>query len=115
MFVNLTPHEVVIIGDDDLAHYVFPPSGQVARIEEEVITVGTVANGGITLPYAKTKLTAIIGRPAPNGQDTFIVSMPVAQALGQSRLDVMSPDSGPGSAVREDGQLMGVRRLRCFA
>lgn len=94
--VNLTPHPIVIRG------VYLPPSGQVARVEEEIEGDGLVVRarpGEITgLPPAQ-----------PDGR-LFIVSRPVAMAA--RRADVVAPHDIVRDAA---GQPTGARRLVTFA
>lgn len=110
MIVNLTPHRVVVIFDDSLGRPCvreFPPSGQIARV-----AVSTVPDGMVEgVPVVRTVFGQVENLPKPQDGVFFIVSSIVAQAV-RGREDVLAPDTGPESAIRdEDGRITAVRRL----
>jgi len=109
--VNLTPHEVRVVAENGM-DVVYPPSGKVARLQ----TVNRVINIEGLPPVVNTEVTGIEGLPAPEPGVVYLTSSLVAQyAARLGRLDVLSPDTGPESAVRnEAGQIIGVRRLQRF-
>ena len=109
-FVNLTPHEVVIF--DSTGQNIIlkiPPSGQIARVSTTSTIVGLVDE----IPIRKTIYGDIVGLPEPRSDTIYIVSTVVLIALkekGIHRNDVVSPDTNPDSAVRDDtGRIIGVR------
>ncbi|GIQ64893.1 hypothetical protein PACILC2_34610 [Paenibacillus cisolokensis] len=112
IITNLTPHEVVIYnaeGTDIIAS--IPASGVVARVAQTAKPQSPV-NG---IPVVLTEYGEVDGLP-PEQPDVYnIVSIVVAQALaaaGVKRTDILVPDSGPASVVRDpDGKILGVRRL----
>jgi len=108
--VNLMPHEVRVITDD--GEVIYKPSGKVARLQ----TINRVINIEGLPPVVTTEVTGIEGLPAPEPGVVYLASTLVAQyATRFGRLDVLSPDTGPESAVRnEAGQIIGVRRLQRF-
>ncbi len=106
-FVNLTPHEVRIFDDDGNEILCIPPSGQVARIITEQEVVGYL-NG---IPVVRTTFRDVLNLPEPQPNTVFIVSSLVAQAV--KRDDVVAPDTGPESAVRDaNGNIVGVKRFQ---
>ena len=138
MFINMTPHEVIILSaaGDEIK---LPPSGQVVRLAQETRLLGEF--GGVLI---STKDTTIGELPPPvwvrvKGDCTcdtpysvhvartssacacgmsqfirklYVVSLIVAQAAWAiGRLDFLAPDTGP-DAIRDDaGQVRAVRRL----
>ena len=54
--------------------------------------------------------------PEPAPYTLYVASSLVAQAAARyGRIDVLAPDTGPESAVRDEtGQITGVRRLQRF-
>lgn len=109
--VNLTAHDVTIFGDDGEIIATIKPSGIVARIEEQSVDDGDI-NG---IPVVRTQYGDIKDLPDPAPGRVYIVSTIVAQQLGGKRPDVLAPDSGPGSAVRDEyGRIKGIMRLRRF-
>lgn len=108
LFVNLTPHDVVVV-DKNGTKTVYSKSGKVARVIENVILTEEI--DGITV--AVTSMDVVEGLPDPKEGVIYITSMPVAQMV--KRNDVVSPDTGPNSAIRDDqGMIKAVMRLRRF-
>ena len=130
--VNLTPHRVVIcnaMGETILA---VEPSGETARIEEKFFADEPVITGDVSIPVAvigrgrdsRPRVVGIPDRPQLANWDgepigyapittIYVVSRLVAELAG--RPDVMAPDTGPQSVIRNDaGQIVGVRRLLAF-
>jgi len=136
--VNLTPHEITIVGEDGEVKTVIPPSGKVARVKTVQEKVDEI-NG---IPIVRTKFGAVEGVPAPTicsncsnnslygGScqctagglpsdckdfepiEVYIVSTLVAQAIG-GRKDIVAPDTSPQSAVRdEQGRIVAVKRFQ---
>lgn len=108
--INLTPHDVHIYdaeGKNVIATY--PASGTVARVKSMTEIVGEV-NG---VAIAKSTFGEIEGLPDPQPDTKYIVSLLVLQAAAGKRDDLIGPDTGPGSVVRdENGQIIGVRRFQ---
>jgi len=68
-FVNLTPHEIKIVGEDGKEKLVIPPSGRVARVKTEQKVVGYL-NG---IPVVKTEFGEVMIDDKPfNDGETFI-------------------------------------------
>lgn len=103
--VNLTPHQVTVRTES--GDRVFEPSGQVARVA--VTSVQTDEIDGI--PVVSQTYGQIEGLPEPQEGTIFIVSMVVRQAAQEKgRTDVVSPDTSPQGAIRnEQGQIVAVR------
>jgi hypothetical protein len=114
--VNLTPHEITLVGEDGGVILRIPPSGIVARVREEVTVAGTVTvcpsgplTSGVEVPLVKRAWGPIEGLPAPQFRTLFIVSSLVAQAAwSQGRRDVVAP----GELVRDpEGRVIGCKNL----
>jgi hypothetical protein len=99
MFINLTPHDIVVAGHGNI-----PASGQVARVVTNRTCVGTI--GGLRL--TSQTFGEVQGLPDPQSDMFFIVSSLVLAALSGSRRDVVAPDTG-ADALRENGQIIAVR------
>lgn len=112
-FINLTPHDIVmrLSNGKDL---IIPRSGQVARLK----TLQAVEQPwGEDMPAVATStLKGIEGLPDPEEGVIYVTSTLVAQAAARyGRRDVVSPDTGPESAIRdESGQIIAVQRLQRF-
>ena len=101
--INLTPHEIKIVGTSGEPLAVLPPSGSVARVAVTREIVGDV--GGV--PVFRTAYGAVTGLPDEQPGMALVVSAIVRQAV-PGRRDVFSP----GELVRGvDGQPTGCRGL----
>ena len=93
MFVNLTPHRMVVVDGPTIE-----PSGEIARIDTSHEVVDLI--DGVKV-YA-TVFGEIVGLPDPVEGVTLIVSALVAMRAGRD--DVMSP----GQLVRDsEGRVIG--------
>lgn len=137
-YVNLTPHAIKLYrlgsGADDIPFAEIPAAGAAARVAEvdaevskEWLSTDLVYRGPdgqvgwwpeenyqLAVPVVLRSYAAILDLPEPVENTLYIVSLPVLQALGGTRGDVVCPDSGPGrwGAVRDEkGQILGVRRF----
>lgn len=99
--INLTPHPINIILDNDSDPIVIAPSGIVPRVAS---TATTVAPGFVT-----TIMGDVTGLPDKKDGVLLIVGAMVRTAL-PDRDDLIGPDTSPTGAVRNDaGQIVGVR------
>jgi hypothetical protein len=106
--VNLTPHEVRVMGENGKIRLVVPPSGKVARVKTVQAVVGNVNN----IPVVRTTFGDVEGLPEPRENIVYIVSSIVAQAVPH-REDVIAPDTSPQGVVRdEQGRIVGVKRFQ---
>lgn len=97
--VNLTPHEINIVGEQSMT---IPPSGQVARVAETTEIVSSVDG----IPIIHKTFGKVEGLPEPQPDTIYIVSLLVAQAV--EREDVLTI----GETVRNDkGQVIGAKSL----
>lgn len=105
--VNLTPHDVVV-RLDNREEKVYPSVGS-ARVTTYSEVVGQV--DGIDI--VSQSYGDIEGLPAPKEGVLYIVSLVVRMAAQQQgRDDVISPDTSPQGAIRDDaGRIIAVRRF----
>jgi hypothetical protein len=82
--VNLTPHEVILVGIK------IPASGQQARVAMTRKQTGTIDIDGTTVPIYSTILGQVTGLPPAAGGVGYIVSAMVRSASPERR-DVYSP------------------------
>jgi hypothetical protein len=112
-FINLTAHEIVIY-DEEGKNIILriPPSGKIARVATDSRIVGKVDN----IPIRKTVYGEIIDLPDPKPGVVYLVSTVLLMALkekGMNWPDVLSPDTTPDSAIRdEQGRIIGVKYLQ---
>ena len=102
-FVNLTPHEITLFGDNDKVLATFPPSGNIARVSAKTIRVASINH----IPISTTSYGEVEGLPEPNDDEVYIVSSLVAQRC-QGRKDVFIPNE---SVRDEKGRIIGCRSL----
>jgi len=100
MFINLTPHTVVIMDGETIS---IAPSGTVARCASVATPVGSFDE----VPLSRTTYGAVEGLPAPEPGTMFVVSALVRLAC-PDRWDLGSP----GDLVRDGaGAVVGCRGL----
>ena len=129
-YINLTPHDIVFFEDDNVVGKI-RASGRVARVEmvDEVTANESITFVGRDEP---TRINVVRGTPGyiyvtgddgekrpfpkPRFNRRYIVSLIVQQAIKDitpRRSDLLSPDTGPESAVRDEtGRIIGVKRFR---
>jgi hypothetical protein len=102
---NFTPHEVTVFSGEEVVEHV--QSIGVARVSE--VCVDSEAINGI--PTVAKRYDAVVGLPEPCDGVICIVSLPVLQV--SDRPDLVCPDTGPDSVVRDkEGKILGVRRFQ---
>ena len=110
--VNLTPHDVVLFsteGDEVIA--TIPASGTVARVAVEHRISESVVFDGFSVDIVNTEYGRVANLPDEDGP-TYIVSSIVLMAIGDTRSDVVAPDTSSVSVVRDnEGRIVGVRRF----
>lgn len=103
--INLTPHAVTVIIDDQ-QQITIPPSGQVARCTEITESNGAVNLDGFQIPVVKKRFGQVLNLPPKQEGVYYIVSLAVAQAA--RRDDLLIPDE----LVRDkNGVILGCRRF----
>lgn len=112
--INLTPHA---LGICDLQGNVFlsvPSTGNV-RVNTSASPVGEVEIEGKVVSIVETTYGTVEGLPEPKEGTIYIVSILVIAALKAANIirnDVVAPDTGPQSVVRDGaGQIIGVKRF----
>ena len=108
-FVNCTPHAINVQTEQGII--TIPSSGISIRVESRQTQIGEI-NG---IPVVRTVYTGL-SLPDPEPDTVYIVSTVVLQAareMGIQRDDLIAPDTGPQSAVRnEAGQVVAIRRFQ---
>ena len=102
--VNLTPHEVKVLDDDDNVIAIFPSVG-VARARQHDVPAGEIES----IPVVKTEFGEVSGLPEPAEGIVYIVSritIEAARAQGRSTDDLLVTSG----AVRDSqGRIVGCR------
>ena len=108
-FVNLTTHPINIIREDGGIESL-QPSGVCARAYDEQQTRGNIDG----IPVRQTVFGNALELPPASCDTTYVVSSFVARCVPDRR-DVVSPNTHPKAAVRDDkGNLVAVRGFQCF-
>lgn len=94
MLKNLTPHTMNLYNADKELIISILPEPVAARCSVTRDKIGEVDE----VPVYVTRYGEVTGLPDGNGEDTYIVSLLVAQAVPE-RLDVLSP----GELLRDEG------------
>jgi hypothetical protein len=108
LFVNLTPHFVVVRPACGGPEMTLRPSGQVARCQVTAERIGDLDG----IPLYRQVFGSPTGIPESVEDTVYVTSTLVAQAA--CRPDVVSPDTGP-TAFREGGQVVAVRGFQTFS
>ena len=97
MFVNLTPHEI------HLPTGTIPPSGALARCEEESVAAGTIDG----VPALTRRYGAVHDLP-PFHEGVWLIVSHMCRVACPERLDLVSP----GDLTRDaDGRITGCTNL----
>lgn len=102
-FINLTPHDVMIIDDDGNETHRYPRSGDIVRLAtRELTNISKDAENGVKLVHFGDLQDA----PPETGDTRYIVSLPTALAV--KRPDFLVPYD----EVRDNaGRIIGCRSL----
>ena len=101
--VNLTPHDIVFVGDDGNVILTVTPSG-LARVQATVVATGITVGG---IPITETKFGKVEGLPEPKEGTAYVVSRMVAEAT-KGRKDLFIPNE----SVRDEcGNIIGCHSL----
>ncbi|ADQ41539.1 hypothetical protein Calkr_2070 [Caldicellulosiruptor acetigenus I77R1B] len=108
--VNCTPHTVRVVRENGEVVEI-APSGLAVRVN----TVQEIVRDIDGIPVVATRFTDV-QLPESQENTVYIVSTVTLQAcreLGIQRNDLVSPDTGPQSAVRDEtGQIVAIRRFQ---
>lgn len=105
--VNLTPHQINICDSVGNVIRTIQPTAPAARVSTCTRVVGDVDG----IPVTETEFGQVENLPEPRDGVVCIVSIIVQQACPE-RNDLLRPDTGPQSAVRDaSGNIIGVRAL----
>lgn len=103
-FENLTPHPVFVERTDG-SLVEFTPTGGVARVDRATLPLPSVRGFRVLMSV----YSGVTGLPEPRKGVTFIVSGMVRSALGDTRPDVVAPDTGEDAIRTPNGQISAVR------
>lgn len=108
MFINLMPHEVVILPAD--GGEIRIPSTGLARCKAGRVVVDRVSVDGVSIPVTEVVIGEVENLPEPQEGVVFIVSLLVAQKAARDgrTADILVPDE---SVRDEAGRIIGCRAL----
>lgn len=101
--INLTPHSIVIVDDDNNIVRTIEPSGTVARVSAKTVRTGEFDG----IPLSATEFGEVVDLPGPTEETVFVVSSLVASRVPE-RADVLIPNE---SVRDEKGRIVGCRSL----
>ena len=107
--VNLTPHDIIFVGEDNTPILTVNPSGQLARVTVKTVPVGELNVKGVKIPVTTSSFGDVIGLPDEEEGTAYIVSLAVINALhkkGVNRADLFIPNE---SIRNEKGQVIGCK------
>ncbi len=107
---NYTPHPCKIY-DKSGKNVIMEiePEGVQVRLQEKIVDVGTIEG----VPVVRKTYIDSEGLPAEEAGMFLIVSVLVLQVGTLDRSDLLAPDTGPDSVVRDGkGNILGVRRFQ---
>lgn len=109
--VNLTPHNITVVGDSGETILTIPSAGVVARCSTKRERVATLGVGNFNVPIHWTTFGEVVDLPEPQDGTVYIVSRVVAEAR-RDRDDLLVPDD----LVRdEEGRIVGCRGFSVVA
>ena len=105
--INLTPHSVNVIGDDNSVAITIEASGNVARCSQTIDIVDTINVNNIAIPVSSSSYGEVVDLPASQDGVYYIVSRLVMSAC-PNRQDLLVPND----LVRDEaGRVIGCRSL----
>jgi len=115
MIINLTPHALGVYDAEGKNLIATIPSSGMVRVNTSAVEAGVVEIDGNSVPVVETTYGTVDGLPAAKEGTIYVVSVLVIAALKAAnidRSDVVSPDTGSGSVVRDgEGKILGVKRF----
>ena len=109
--INLTPHSINVIGDDNSVAITIEASGNVARCSQTIDIVDTIDLtidlNNVAIPVSSSSYGKVVDLPAPQDNTYYIVSRLVMSAC-PNRQDLLVPND----LVRDEaGRVIGCRSL----
>ena len=103
----MSPHAVCILDEGGSVVKTYEPSGTVPRVSTTADIVSSIDG----IDVVETVFGEVEGLPEADQDTVYIVSALVRMAASD-RADLVSPDTSPASAVRNDkGHIVGVKRF----
>ena len=105
--LNLTPHDIVVRGENGERVFAAPAPEKVCRVATTSTEDGIIDG----IPVFKTVFGEVENLPAPEIGTVYIVSAIVINALAGTRPDVVAPDTGKTAIRDEKGLVKAVTRF----
>lgn len=103
----MTPHAVCVLDADGEVVKTYDPSGSVPRVSSTANVVSSIDG----IDVVETVFGEVEGLPEAR-QDTVYLVSALVRLAATDRTDLVSPDTSPASAVRNDrGHIVGVKRF----
>ena len=105
--INLTPHDVNVVGNDNSVAITIPASGNVARCSQTIDIIDSITLDSVDIPISSSSYGEVVDLPAPKPGYYYIVSRLVMSAC-PDRQDLLVPND----LVRDEaGRVIGCRSL----
>ena len=105
--INLTPHSVNVINNDNSVAITIEASGNVARCSQTINIVDTIDLNNVAIPISSSSYGEVVDLPAPQDGVYYVVSRLVMSAC-PNRQDLLVPND----LVRDEaGRVIGCRSL----
>ena len=108
---NFTPHPISLYNENCQKIILTIPNEGVARLQEKVKKVHVITLEGKKITVVHKDYEEVIDLPQP--QENVFYAVSVLVALASDRIDLIAPDTGKDSVVRDGkGMILGVRRFQ---
>lgn len=105
---NLTPYDVRV-EQEARRHITFPASKTPLRVQTDSKPIFELDCG---IPVKSIEIKPMPGSLPEKREDTYYIVSGLVRSLHPERKDLLSPDTGPSSAIRdESGAIVAVRGL----
>lgn len=109
--INLTPHDIVLVDENNDPIITIQPSGKLARVSTSTEMVGVIRVKGKRIRVTESEFGEVTGLPDPTPGVAYVVSLAVINALKKKRItrtDLFIPNE----SVRNDkGQVVGCKSV----
>lgn len=105
--INLTPHAISIVDENDSVVVTIEASGSIARCSQTINIVDSIDLNNVAIPISSSSYGEVVDLPAPQDGVYYVVSRLVMSAC-PNRQDLLVPND----LVRDEaGRVIGCRSL----
>lgn len=105
--INLTPHAINVVDENDSVVVTIEASGNVARCSQTINIIDNITLNNVSVPISASCYGEVVDLPAPQDDTYYIVSRLVMSAC-PNRQDLLVPND----LVRDEaGRVIGCRSL----